>query len=125
MALTECPHCKAGHVCHVAAGQRHYPLDRLEDEIGDAHRQLIHAIHVREDTPRGHSGGILKVVLFEMLTRLQALIEAHALTTSYRPTRLAVADVREYARDKFGIDLAATEERARTAGRGRNAQART
>jgi len=127
MALTECPHCKAGHVCHAAPGQPHYPLSRLEDEIGESHRQLIHAIRVREDAPRGSSGGVLRTTLFEMLTRLEALIEAHAVTSgaiSY-PSHPLLSDIRKHARDQFGMDLAATAERARTAGRRGNAQART
>ncbi len=115
MALTECPHCKAGHVCHVAAGQRHYPLDRLEDEIRESHGQVMHAIHVREDAGRGSTGGIHKMTLFDRLTRLQALIEAHALTAGYYPTRLDLADIRKYGRDTFGVDLLAMNERVKAA----------
>lgn len=116
MALTECPYCKAGHVCHIAPGQQFHPVDRLEEEIGNTYKQVVHSIRVREESPKS-TGGILKVTLFEMLTRLEALIEAHAVVTgeiSY-PARPLRTDVLRYANTKFNIDLDALTSRVKSA----------
>ena len=117
MALTECPHCKAGHVCHTAPGQHLHPVDRLEEEIGDAYKQVVHSIRVREEASHGGTGGILKTALFEMVTRLEALAEAHALITgaiSY-PSHPLRTDVRRHANALFNIDLDALTARVRAA----------
>lgn len=117
MALTECPHCHAGHVCHNHPGEQLHSVTRLVDEIREAYRQVTYAVRAREEAPRSSTGGILKTTLLDMITRLEALTEAHALVAhgdSY-PTRVSRDDVRRHAIAAFGIDLDVLSARVKKA----------
>jgi len=85
--------------------------ERLEREIRDARGTVVNGMQMRREHP---SYGYTKTMIREELTRLTALIEAHALVTGAIAyiAKPVLPDIREHGRT-LGVDLSDLEKKVR------------